>query len=171
VHEVPAPWHADAPCVCQRTLALAVAIAFAPWDILFSRIFIANVQITEMPLHRVLRTCVPRQRAYSTPASKPRSGHADFYASLLPAMIPVALLGSAVYMVGPLYRLSSPVSGNFSSCPDVVPVAPGHRSRDSFFYPSSLLVYLPLLTADSPCPFIHIGSPSCPKPPGTRKIP
>jgi hypothetical protein len=98
VHEVPAPWHADAPCVCQRTLALAVAIAFAPWDILFSRIFIANVQITEMPLHRVLRTCVPRQRAYSTPASKPRSGHADFYASLLPAMIPVALLGSAVYM-------------------------------------------------------------------------
>ncbi|KAI9574975.1 hypothetical protein HD554DRAFT_2051531 [Boletus coccyginus] len=51
-----------------------------------------------MPLQRAFRTCVPHQRAYSTPASKPRSGHANFYASLLPAMIPVALLGSAVYM-------------------------------------------------------------------------
>ncbi|KAF8558990.1 hypothetical protein OG21DRAFT_1454070 [Imleria badia] len=47
-----------------------------------------------MSLQRVLRA---PYRAYSTPA-KPRSGHADFYASLLPAMIPVALLGSAVYM-------------------------------------------------------------------------
>ena len=55
---------------------------------------------------------------------------------------------------------------------DVVPVAPGHRSGESsFFYPSLLLVYVPLLTADSPGPFIHIGSPSCPKPSCTRKIP
>ncbi|KAN0097744.1 hypothetical protein V8E55_002190 [Tylopilus felleus] len=50
-----------------------------------------------MFVQRVVRRCALRQRAYSTP-SKPRSGHADFYASLLPAMIPVALLGSAVYM-------------------------------------------------------------------------
>ncbi|KAF8138167.1 hypothetical protein EV363DRAFT_1393634 [Boletus edulis] len=45
-----------------------------------------------------LQRVLGRQRVYSTSASKPRSGHADFYASLLPAMIPVALLGSAVYM-------------------------------------------------------------------------
>ncbi|KAG9317191.1 hypothetical protein JVU11DRAFT_1384 [Chiua virens] len=35
------------------------------------------------------------RRAFS---SKPRSAHADFYSSLLPAMIPIALLGSAMYM-------------------------------------------------------------------------
>lgn len=56
-----------------------------------------------MFVQRVVRRCALRQRAYSTP-SKPRSGHADFYASLLPAMIPVALLGSAVYMVSPLWQ-------------------------------------------------------------------
>ncbi|KAG6378437.1 hypothetical protein JVT61DRAFT_12692 [Boletus reticuloceps] len=55
-----------------------------------------------------LTRVLARQRVYSTSASKPRSGHADFYASLLPAMIPVALLGSAVYMVSPLV---------FPSCP------------------------------------------------------
>ncbi|KAH7919865.1 hypothetical protein BV22DRAFT_1098995 [Leucogyrophana mollusca] len=37
-------------------------------------------------------------RTYTTPPQKPRSGHAEWYASMLPAMIPVALLGSAVYM-------------------------------------------------------------------------
>ncbi|KAH7887927.1 hypothetical protein F5I97DRAFT_1926334 [Phlebopus sp. FC_14] len=31
-------------------------------------------------------------------APRPRSAHGDWYASMLPAMIPIALLGSAIYM-------------------------------------------------------------------------
>ncbi|KIL00363.1 hypothetical protein PAXRUDRAFT_821735 [Paxillus rubicundulus Ve08.2h10] len=43
---------------------------------------------------------VQHTRAYAapTPTPTPRSGHAEFYASMLPGMIPVALLGSAVYL-------------------------------------------------------------------------
>ncbi|KAG8218366.1 hypothetical protein J3R82DRAFT_3986 [Butyriboletus roseoflavus] len=55
-----------------------------------------------MALQRVL---VPRRRA-----SKQRTGHADFYASLLPAMIPVALLGSAVASILP--KVGSPTKNS-----------------------------------------------------------
>ncbi|KAF9221877.1 hypothetical protein BS17DRAFT_685625, partial [Gyrodon lividus] len=37
------------------------------------------------------------------------SNHGDFYSSMLPGMIPIALLGSAIYMVRllPSFQLSS----------------------------------------------------------------
>jgi|ERR1700722_14262290 len=37
--------------------------------------------------------------SYSTSSSGPRSRHAQWYADILPAMIPIAILGSAVYLV------------------------------------------------------------------------
>lgn len=49
----------------------------------------------------------PTRRTYSTEqaaASKPPSPHAQWYSDMLPGMIPVALLGSAVYIV----RVSKP---------------------------------------------------------------
>ncbi|KAG1753867.1 uncharacterized protein EDB91DRAFT_1077547 [Suillus paluster] len=46
---------------------------------------------------RSLRVPLRRTRGYSS-TTEPRSGHADWYASMLPGMIPVALLGSAMYM-------------------------------------------------------------------------
>ncbi|KAF5388040.1 hypothetical protein D9615_000236 [Tricholomella constricta] len=40
-----------------------------------------------------------RWRSYSDNATqKPRSGHAQWYADIVPAMIPIFLLGSAVYL-------------------------------------------------------------------------
>lgn len=55
-----------------------------------------------VPLMRLVRTRslrVPQQRTrgYSSTA-EPRSAHSEWYASMLPGMIPVALLGSAVYL-------------------------------------------------------------------------
>ncbi|KAG1892643.1 hypothetical protein F4604DRAFT_1672617 [Suillus subluteus] len=54
------------------------------------------------PLMRLVRTRslrVPQQRTrgYSS-TTGPRSAHSEWYASMLPGMIPVALLGSAVYL-------------------------------------------------------------------------
>ncbi|KAG2158836.1 uncharacterized protein EDB93DRAFT_425504 [Suillus bovinus] len=54
------------------------------------------------PLMRLVRTQslrVPQRwaRGYSS-TTEPRSAHSQWYASMLPGMIPVALLGSAVYL-------------------------------------------------------------------------
>ncbi|OJA20898.1 hypothetical protein AZE42_00888 [Rhizopogon vesiculosus] len=46
---------------------------------------------------RSLRDSLRPTRGYSS-TTEPRSAHAEWYASMLPGMIPVALLGSAVYM-------------------------------------------------------------------------
>ncbi|KAG1755872.1 hypothetical protein EDB19DRAFT_1868393 [Suillus lakei] len=46
---------------------------------------------------RSLRVPLRRTRGYSSTAES-RSAHSEWYASMLPGMIPVALLGSAVYM-------------------------------------------------------------------------
>ncbi|KAG0705496.1 hypothetical protein DFH29DRAFT_281209 [Suillus ampliporus] len=46
---------------------------------------------------RSLHVPLRRTRGYSSTA-EPRSAHSEWYASMLPGMIPVALLGSAVYM-------------------------------------------------------------------------
>jgi hypothetical protein len=43
-------------------------------------------------------------RPYSTPSGAQKSGHALWYADMVPGMIPVALLGSAVYLVS-MHRL------------------------------------------------------------------
>lgn len=75
---------------------------------------------------------------------------------------------------GGVYGESSP---SFPACPwqffilsdSIVPVAPGHRPRESPCLPSFSVS--PFLTVDSPCPFISIGTPSCPKPACPRKIP
>jgi hypothetical protein len=48
---------------------------------------------------RRLRRPAGTARNYATKAV--RSGHGAFYAELLPSMLPVALLGSAVYLVCP----------------------------------------------------------------------
>jgi hypothetical protein len=41
----------------------------------------------------------PKTTPSDEPESKPRSGHVAFYRELLPAMIPIFLVGSAVYVV------------------------------------------------------------------------
>ncbi|KAG2369978.1 hypothetical protein BDR07DRAFT_1347045 [Suillus spraguei] len=46
---------------------------------------------------RSLRVYQWRTRGYSS-TTEPRSAHSEWYASMLPGMIPVALLGSAVYL-------------------------------------------------------------------------
>ncbi|PSR73646.1 hypothetical protein PHLCEN_2v10565 [Hermanssonia centrifuga] len=38
------------------------------------------------------------QRLYSDTASKKPSSHAQFYSEMIPGMVPIALLGSAVYL-------------------------------------------------------------------------
>ncbi|KAF8222711.1 hypothetical protein L208DRAFT_1412901 [Tricholoma matsutake] len=45
---------------------------------------------------RFVSTLKPRWRSYGT--SNPRSPHAQWYADIVPAMIPIFLLGSAVYL-------------------------------------------------------------------------
>ncbi|KAG2058849.1 hypothetical protein BDR06DRAFT_50524 [Suillus hirtellus] len=56
------------------------------------------------PLMRLARTRslrVPqwRTRGYSSSTTGPRSAHSQWYASMIPGMVPVALLGSAVYLL------------------------------------------------------------------------
>ncbi|KAG1780169.1 hypothetical protein EV702DRAFT_964483 [Suillus placidus] len=46
---------------------------------------------------RSLRVPQRRTRGHSS-TTEPRSAHSEWYASMLPGMIPVALLGSAVYL-------------------------------------------------------------------------
>ncbi|KAG2152053.1 hypothetical protein BD769DRAFT_1402897 [Suillus cothurnatus] len=62
------------------------------------------------PLMRLVRTQslrVPQQRIrrYSS-TTGPRSAHSEWYASMLPGMVPVALLGSAVYLVSSVVLVS-----------------------------------------------------------------
>ena len=50
------------------------------------------------------------RRTYTQPATPPKSGHAQWYSDVVPAMVPIFLLGSAVYLVRgrlhtPDYRL------------------------------------------------------------------
>ncbi|KAI0069022.1 hypothetical protein BV25DRAFT_74418 [Artomyces pyxidatus] len=40
----------------------------------------------------------PRHLSSAPPSPKPSSPHAQFYTDLLPAMVPIALLGSAVFL-------------------------------------------------------------------------
>jgi len=46
---------------------------------------------------RSLRAPLRPSRGYAS-TTEPRSAHSEWYASMLPGMIPVALLGSAVYL-------------------------------------------------------------------------
>ncbi|KAG2146656.1 hypothetical protein DEU56DRAFT_149002 [Suillus clintonianus] len=53
--------------------------------------------LTRLVQPRSLHVPLRRIRGYSS-TTEPRSAHSEWYASMLPGMIPVALLGSAVYM-------------------------------------------------------------------------
>lgn len=46
-----------------------------------------------------LSTKYQRRRYTSEPSPRPKSSHARLYSDIFPAMIPVFLLGSAVYLV------------------------------------------------------------------------
>ena len=48
---------------------------------------------------KYLSSVMGRRFVTTDGAAKPQSGHAQFYSDTLPAMIPVFLLGSAVYLV------------------------------------------------------------------------
>lgn len=58
-------------------------------------------RVSHRPLTRSLRHSPARRRLYSTENApgKQRSPHAAWYAEMLPGMVPIALLGSAVYVV------------------------------------------------------------------------
>ncbi|ESK97586.1 hypothetical protein Moror_17586 [Moniliophthora roreri MCA 2997] len=49
-------------------------------------------------LRRPVQLLVRQRRYYSADTEKPRSAHAQWYTDIVPAMIPIFLLGSAVYL-------------------------------------------------------------------------
>ncbi|KIJ70290.1 hypothetical protein HYDPIDRAFT_104984 [Hydnomerulius pinastri MD-312] len=85
-------------------------------------------------LHRQIpiRTRAQHHRAYSTSPSSARSGHANWYASMLPGMIPVAILGSAVYMVSVPITISLlfHIFGTFVHLPPVFSLPSGCHNLD-----------------------------------------
>ena len=93
---------------------------------------------------RSLRAPRPPARGYSS-TSERRSAHSEWYASMLPGMVPVALLGSAVYMVSPVILVRSLAFSHVNVFTRF------YVTRDCSYYRASLLMRNSLMKPESKC--------------------